>query len=245
VPRDGWGRVAMDSAAQDFWLEHLGLASRFNDWVFSCLEPHLGDKVLEVGCGSGNFTVLVAASGRDVTGYDIHAPYVEIARSRLLAYPRARVSCADATQMQVGDQYDTIMLLDVLEHIENDQAFLSHLRGALRPGGRLILKVPAYRWLFCKMDEAVGHYRRYDRTTLSAVLKAAGFDLVEHRPFNAPAIAGWFLNGKILGRTTPPAEQVAAFDRLVPAFRFVEQTGLLPFGVSLISVATPSCPTAS
>ncbi len=227
---------ATDSAAQDFWLDRLGGAHRFNAWVFSRFRRYLGQHVLEVGCGSGNFTTLIAADGRQVTACDLHAPYVDIARARLAAYPQARVLCADATRADFGGNYDTVVLLDVLEHIEDDVGFLTRLRATLRPGGRIVLKVPAYRWLYCDMDRAIGHYRRYDRASLRAALRAGGFEVVEQRYFNVFAVLGWFLNGKLLGRTTPPAEQLAAFERLVPLFRVFEAVTRVPFGISLIAV---------
>jgi SAM-dependent methyltransferase len=224
------------TAAQDFWLDRLGVAHRFNAWVFSRFSRYLGRHILEVGCGSGNFTTLMAAGGHKVTGCDLHAPYVDIARARLADYPAARVMCADATQADFEGGYDTVVLLDVLEHIEDDVGFLARLRATLQPGGRIIIKVPAYRWLYCGMDRAIGHYRRYDRASLRDTLRAGGFDVVEQRYFNVPAVLGWFLNGKLLGRTTPPAEQLAAFERLVPLFRFFEDVTKIPFGVSLIAV---------
>jgi SAM-dependent methyltransferase len=226
----------MDMQAQDFWLDRLGVAHRFNAWVFSRFRRQLGDNILEVGCGSGNFTTLIAADGHKVTGCDLHEPYTEIARARLAAYPKASVVCADATAADFGTGFDTVVCLDVLEHIEDDVGFLNRLRATLNPGGRIILKVPAYRWLYCGMDRAIGHYRRYDRTSLRATLRAGGFDLVEQRYFNVAAVFGWFLNGKLLKRTTPPAEQLAAFERLVPLFRLFEDVTRIPFGVSLIAV---------
>ena len=80
------------TAAQDFWLDKLGVAHRFNAWVFSCFRRYLGRNVLEVGCGSGNFTTLMAAGGHKVTGCDLHAPYVDIARARLADYPAAEAA---------------------------------------------------------------------------------------------------------------------------------------------------------
>jgi SAM-dependent methyltransferase len=226
----------MDQQAQDFWLEQLGDAHRLNDWVYSRFQHFLGRKVLEVGCGSGNFTTLIAAGGHEVTGCDLHAPYVDIARARLAPYPQARVLCADATSAEFGGGYDTLVLLDVLEHIEDDVGFLARLRATLVPGGRIILKVPASRFLCSRMDSAIGHYRRYDRAGLRETLRRGGFDLVEQRYFNLFAAFGWLLNGRILGRATPPADQLAAFERLVPLFRAVEEVLRVPFGISLIAV---------
>jgi SAM-dependent methyltransferase len=226
----------LDNTAQDFWLDQLGRAQAFNRWVFSHVEQHLQGDVLEIGCGSGNFTVLMAAAGYRVTGVDLHAPYVGTARARLESYPAANVFCADATSSEFAAQYDTVVMLDVLEHIDDHIGFMAKLRAALRPGGRIILKVPAYQWLMCDMDRAIGHFRRYDRPMLKAALAQAGFDLVTQRYFNLPAVAGWLVNGKILRQTTPPAEQLAAFERLVPVFKLLERALPVPAGVSLIAV---------
>lgn len=227
-----------DVAAQDFWLAQLSSAGHFNDWVFARFANHLGGDVLEIGCGSGNFTTLIAARARHVTAVDIHQPYVEAAQRRVARHPHVRVFCADATAVQWAETFDTVILLDVLEHIADDAGFLLSLRRCLKPGGRLILKVPAGRWLYSPMDKAIGHYRRYDRRTLAAVLRAAGLVPVDQSYFNLFGILGWWLNGRVLKRITPPAGQLGLFERLVPLFRLVEDALRLPLGLSLIAVGS-------
>lgn len=227
----------MTQAAQDFWLNHLGQAQQFNDWVFSRFRRHLGRNILEIGCGSGNFTVLMAASGYQVTGCDIHAPYVAEASGRLAPYVGSRAILADATVMDFGHVFDTVVLLDVLEHVRDDIGLLRRLREILPPGGRLILKVPAFQLLYCNMDRAIGHFRRYSRASLRRCLREAGFEIVEQGYFNIAAMAGWFLNGVVLGRTTPPEGQIDAFERLVPFLRRFERICPLPLGASLIATA--------
>src|SRR6185295_17724061 len=119
----------------------------------------------------------------------------------------------------LGDGFDSVILLDVLEHIEHDVALLARLRARLKPGGCIVLKVPAMKSLHSKMDDAIGHWRRYDRASLAAALTEAGFEAERLWPFNAFAVPGWWLNGRILKRTTPPAEQVKLFNRLIPVLR--------------------------
>ena len=165
-----------DRTAQDFWLANLGAADRFNRWVLSRFERHLGPDVLEVGCGSGNFTVLIAARGHRVTGVDIEPAYVEAARHRLAPFPDARVSCDDATTAEWSERFDTVVALDVIEHIEGDREFLTRLAGVLKPGGKLVVKVPAGPSLMSTLDRVVGHYRRYDKRSLADTLGAAGLD---------------------------------------------------------------------
>ena len=227
----------MTQAAQDFWLDHLGNAAQFNEWVFSRFRRHLGRRILEIGCGNGNFTVLMAATGYQVTGCDIHASYVAQAARRVSQYPAAEAILADATVADFGRAYDTVVLLDVLEHVQDDAALLRRLRAILPQGGHLILKVPAFSFLFCDMDRAIGHFRRYSKASLRLCLEEAGFEIVEQDYFNIAAMAGWFINGRLLGRVTPPEGQIATFERLVPFLRRFERLFRLPLGASLIATA--------
>jgi trans-aconitate methyltransferase len=227
-----------DRAAQDFWLESLAEAGRFNRWVLSRFERHLGAEVLEVGCGSGNFTVLMAARGHNVTAIDVEPDYVARAKRRLAGYPNARVSVGEVGALVWRQRFDTVVALDVLEHVADDGAVLARLAAALKPDGKLVLKVPAARWLHTRMDDALGHRRRYDRASLAAKLRSSGFEPIESRHINMAGALGWWFNGKLLRRDSPPAEQVKLFNALVPVFRAAEAVLPLPLGLSLITVAS-------
>ena len=226
--------------AQRFWLDHLGAADNFNRWVFETFEPWLHGEILELGCGTGNFTTLMAERGLQVTGLDIEPSYVEQAARRIAPWPNAAVKVMDVTQLGDGPLYDTVVLLDVLEHIEHDGRLLESIGTRLRPEGRVILKVPAIPSIYSQMDQAIGHFRRYDRATLVKRLQEAGFKPVKITPLNAAGILGWWLNGKVLGRTVPPAGQVGAFNRVVPLIGRIERALRLPFGLSLIAFSTKS-----
>jgi len=228
--------VSESAAAQDFWLENLGEADKFNRWVLSCFERHLGPSVLEIGCGSGNFTVLMAGRGHRVTGVDVEPAYVEAARRRVSGFPDTRVSCLDATAEEWPEPFDTVVLLDVLEHIERDAELLSRLRRALKPGGKLILKVPAGSWLLGPMDTAIGHFRRYDKKSLADTMLSVGLAPVEMSYFNMASTLGWWFNGRVLRRTVPPSGEIRLFNSLVPVFRAMESVIAPPFGLSLIAV---------
>lgn len=228
------------SYAQTHWLDSLAQADQFNAWVFAQIEPHLGDRVLEIGCGTGNFTVHLAQHCRHLTAVDLDADYVAIARSRLSQASHVEFLTGDATQMHWGDRFDTVILLDVLEHIEQDAEFLHRLRSLLTPGGRLILKVPAGQRLYSSLDANVGHYRRYNKTSLTQILDAAQLTPKTLRYFNLAGIPGWWVNGSLLKRTVPSSGQVGLFNRLVPLFKTIEQYREPPRGLSLIAIATPT-----
>jgi trans-aconitate methyltransferase len=227
----------VNDRAQAFWLKHLQAASHYNRWIVSQVLPYVGQDSLEIGCGTGNLTELLAQTGVNLTAVDVDAAFVQQAKMRLQPYANVTISVADATQMPWTRSFDTIILLDVLEHIEQDHQLLRQLQHGLKPGGRLVVKVPALNWLYSPLDRAIGHYRRYSKRTLAATLKQAEFSSSTIWYFNAAGIPGWWLNGKLLQRTVPPAEQIGWFDRLVPLLQTVESLGKMPIGLSLFAVA--------
>lgn len=236
----------MNDTAQSFWLDHLKAASRYNHWIFSQILPYLGQEILEVGCGNGNFTALLAQQDVHLTAVDLHEAYAKATMQRMQGNDRVKILVADATQFAWTDAgnssgaklFDTIILLDVLEHIEADVQLLRQLRNGLQSGGKLIVKVPALHWLYSPMDQAIGHYRRYNRSSLRETFRQANFSDPIVWSFNAAGIPGWWLNGKLLQRTTPPAEQIGWFDRAVPLLQWLESRVPVPIGLSLFAVAT-------
>jgi SAM-dependent methyltransferase len=229
-----------DQTPQDAWLKHLNEANRFNDWVASAFVDELHGAVLEVGCGIGNFTGQIASRAAQVTAVDLNPDYVRIAAERFRDRPNVRVCTADATKTDWVESFDGIVMLDVLEHVEDDVGLLQRLKQALAPDGLLVLKVPASAWLYSPMDEAIGHRRRYSRDSLALTLAAAGFTVKRQAYFNIAGMFGWWLNGKVLRHTVPPREQLALFERLVPMLRRIEGAVPWPFGLSLIAIARPA-----
>ncbi|MEL6813761.1 MAG: class I SAM-dependent methyltransferase [Cyanobacteria bacterium J06598_3] len=224
---------------QDIWLDHLQSATHYNQWIFSHIQPHIKGRTLEVGCGNGNFTTLIAQHCPQLLAVDLDPTYTQQTQARLQAYDHVKVLTADATTLACAQSFDTIIMLDVLEHIADDVSILRRLSQYLAPGGTLILKVPALDTLYNSLDQAVGHHRRYTPKTLEATLSCANFLAPTLQYFNMVGIFGWWLNGQ-LQRTNPPGEQVGWFDRCVPLFQSVETTLGCPVGLSLFAVATYS-----
>jgi SAM-dependent methyltransferase len=221
---------------QDLWLAELGKADNYTRWIHAQLAPHLGARVLEIGCGTGTLSALLAEGSERFLAVDSDPAYAEAAHRRLAHWSRAEARHADATRLELDEVFDTVIMLDVLEHIERDVALLARLREFLNPGGGLIVKVPAGPGLYSSMDEVVGHHRRYSSEVLRDAFKAAGFSDTRVWPFNVFGIPGWWWNGKVLRRTMPPGSQIAAFDRLVPLFRAVESLLRPPVGLSLFAL---------
>jgi ubiquinone/menaquinone biosynthesis C-methylase UbiE len=228
------------ASPQTFWLENLKFANQYNGWIFSQISPYLGTEVLDVGCGTGNFTELLAQQCQRVVGVDLNEEYVKVAQARLKENPGVEVLVSDATQLKWHQSFDTVVMLDVLEHIEDDVQTLNQLSACLKPGGKIVIKVPALEFLYSPLDQVIGHYRRYTKKTLVDTFEQANFVNPLVWNFNFAGIPGWWLNGRVLGRTTPPAEQIALFNKLVPLFRGIESMVKPPIGLSLLAVATKS-----
>ena len=231
-----------DNGVQNLWLDRLTAAEAYNDWIFSHLEEHLGGEVLEVGCGVGTFTRLLAASGCNVLAVDIDAGFVEAAQAATAGLANVRIEAADVAEAAWRECFDTIVMLEVLEHIEDDLAILRRLNTALVARGRLVIKVPAMPSLYGAPDRAVGHYRRYTARGLERAMREAGFAGVRTWHFNIAGAAAWWLNGRLLGREGPPVRQIAAFDALVPVLRRLDALARFGIGLSLFALGHKASP---
>jgi SAM-dependent methyltransferase len=228
----------MGDRAQGFWLNELGEAQNFNSWIADLIAPAVRADVLEIGCGTGNFTGLLACRASSVVAVDLDAEFLATARQRWKDDPRISFRCCDATTEDWKVEFDTIVLLDVLEHVEDDVSFLRSLRRAIRSGGNLVIKVPSGNWLHSSMDRAIGHYRRYSKETLRSTLHSAGWSDRVSFYFNRLGVLGWWLNGRIFQRDTPPATQIKTIEMVVPLLRRAERLAPLPFGLSIIAISS-------
>lgn len=146
-------------------LELFRKARNWKAYWSSRIRPHLRGDVLEVGAGLGANTELLA--GENFTTWTALEPDAELTRG--LALPSARHRLVNATLADIGGRFDTILYIDVMEHIEDDAAEMRRAADHLTPGGALIVLSPAHQWLFSPFDAAIGHFRRYSRQSLRAV----------------------------------------------------------------------------
>jgi SAM-dependent methyltransferase len=225
-------------------LEAFEQARRYNQWVFSRFSRHVGSRVLEIGSGIGNIVadVLTHPGVEEVVATDASSCSLKILHDRLGADPRLSCVTWDANTSPpvelAGRPFDTIICSNVLEHIENHEAALSAMAGLLRPGGKLLLLVPAHPYLYCRLDKELGHFRRYRRTELIELLEGLGFQVEKVANHNFPGVIGWFWSGKVRGREMLHQKSLRRFDRLVPLIRRIDPLIRGPLGgISLISIA--------
>lgn len=220
-------------------LHRIGGMDRTNRWMFEVLRPHIGQRVIEAGAGSGNLTRHLLDRER-IACLDLDPAHVRALEERYgdregLSVHRCDIS--DSSLLQLAPEgWDTVVCVNVLEHIQDDRKTLRNFHAVLRPGGRAVVLVPALPFLFSTLDEALEHYRRYSRRQLAARVSEAGFRIVETRYLNLFGIPGWFLSGKILRRRILPARLLGLFNMLVPAFRLFERLTGPPLGLSVIAI---------
>lgn len=204
-------------------------------------KPHAGARILEIGCGTGHNLAMLGAFGtvdalevddaaRDIASHRLGRPVGDAPLPELPGVPEAA--------------YDLVALLDVLEHIEGDEAALKGIRKRLRPGGKILLTVPANRWMWSAHDQAHHHFRRYAKADLVSVAQRAGLKIEFISHFNTilfPLAAAARIAGKITGRAEaddaqPPAPLNALFRALFRMEKRLLGRVPLPFGVSLMAV---------
>ncbi len=217
-------------------LESLEGAERYADWILALAEPHLGSRVLEIGAGHGEMTQRLVR-GHEVTATDLSPRCIEELRARFAGDPRVRVELADAGSIDQGTQYDSAILINVLEHIEDDVSALRDIGARLRPGGRIVIFVPAFEGLYSEFDRRVGHRRRYRRSHLAEVVDRAGLGVVEARYVNSLGAIAWWTFARQLGQVPTQQWSVRLFDRVVPTLRKIESEHPPRFGQSLFCVA--------
>ncbi len=218
-------------------LQRMEALHRYNAWLWEQVAPFVGARVLEVGAGTGNMTRQMA-SRQLVVATDIEDKYLRMLHNTFSNDAHVRVCKFDLggeVPAELGEGFDSIICLNVLEHVEDDVGALRHLHDLLAPGGRVVLIVPALRSLYGEIDRAIGHYRRYERAELLDRLAAAGFTVEHSSAFNMIGALGWFVNARLLKRRSVPGVQARVNDLLVPLLRF---EGYLrpPIGLSWLAV---------
>ena len=229
APADPTGAETLERLAAD--------APRYNRWLTQRVAPWVGRRVLEIGAGIGNMAAYFLDRDRLVLA-EPEPVYRERLAERFagqsnVAVVPLRLPLVDPRL--VAERLDTIICLNVLEHIAEDLAALHAMRGLLTRGGRVVLLVPALPWLYGSLDAALGHVRRYAAAELRAKIQSAGFRLTHMEYFNLGGVLGWWFTGRVLRRTIIPSGSLRLYDALVPLFRLERW---LPWrvGQSLIAI---------
>ena len=227
-------------------LGRLNRAPRFTRWMADVIRPYIGHTVLEIGAGIGNLTAqLIPRTSYWATDINpLYLMYLEnVGRNR----PYMTVSFTDAEKIATypkDQKFDTVICLNVVEHLADDRGALLNIRSALDAGGRAIILVPCGPSLYGTLDEVLGHQRRYTQESLKELVISAEFELEKMIEFNRIGVVAWWVNGRLLRRRTFGLWQIKALNVMTPAFRAVDKLLPLP-PLSLIAVVRKPADKAS
>jgi len=184
--------------------QRLRNAQRYNQWIHDLIDPYVGQRVLDAGCGIGNITELFLDRER-VVGVELLPEFCQYLRKTLGSAESFRLVEGDLNDPDLAilaaEHIDTVICVNVLEHIEDDIGLLSRFRRILHPAGTVVLFVPAHPWLYGAHDAADGHFRRYTMRGLRQKLRRAELDIVACRWVNFPGILAWAMRSLFRRRT--------------------------------------------
>ncbi len=233
----------MPAALSSYTLEdqeRMARATNYFAWQHSLVIRELGRRVIEIGCGIGNFTRLLL-DREAVLALDIEPGCIDRLQQRFPGQANLRAIACDLNSPSFPDlqpfHADSCVCLNVLEHIEDDREALRRMSAVLAPGGIVILLVPAFPSLYGPIDHLLGHHRRYTRASIARLATEAGLRVKTSRYLNAVGFFGWWINAHILKRQAQSEAQIAFFDRyIVPISSRLEALIKPPFGQSLFIV---------
>ena len=225
-------------------LRIISEADKFNAWMHAAISDYCKGRILEIGSGIGNISELLLRQNHDITISDIRENY----RSFLISkFPdlnaQGKIIDFDLVHPNFSNHYssllnsfDTVFALNVVEHIEDDNTAISNCYKLLKPGGTLIILVPAYQWLYNQLDKELYHFRRYSKTSLENLFTRNNFSLTRSFYFNAAGIPAWYISGKIQKNKTIPGNQMKLFNQVVPFFKLIDKLLGNSIGLSVICV---------
>jgi SAM-dependent methyltransferase len=213
-------------------------APRLDAWVADVIRRFCGSRVLEIGSGTGAMTLRLVPRTQYVAS-DSDPLNLQVLEALSGDRPYMRSSYCNVTDLasfpRVPAGYDTVLCLNVLEHVDADDVALVNLRSVLVDGGTAIVQVPHGQWNYSGLDRFLGRRRRYSKKSLQQLADDAGFRVREVFEFNRIGTVAWFLSGKMLRRHSFDHLPMWLFDRFTPFFRAIDFIWPFP-GLSLIAV---------
>jgi 2-polyprenyl-3-methyl-5-hydroxy-6-metoxy-1,4-benzoquinol methylase len=226
-------------------LERFAQATRFNRWMFDTIQPYCKGHVLEVGSGIGNLSQYFLEKNFMLTASDLREEYINILHGKFGRHsnlagikPIDLAAASFETRFQdLLQQFDTVVALNVIEHIQDDGLAIGNCKKLLKPGGHLVVLVPAWKMLYNSFDVELGHYVRYNAGTLKKLLESQGMEVFHTRYFNSAGIVGWMINGSLFHKRLIPRKQLQVFDKLVPVIKLIDAISFRKLGLSVLAVA--------
>lgn len=226
-------------------LEAMDFAVNYHRWILTLMKPFLGKHLVEVGAGTGAFSELLLETAPETLSLIEPSAMFESLQTNVAkhnstteirAFPNIFAEVAE--KIKTEQSPDSIIYINVLEHIEDDRLELEIIHRTLRESGRVFVFVPALPALFSEFDKHIGHFRRYRKSDLAEKMRAAGFRILLSRYFDAAGILPWLVKYRLLKSLTMESGAVHAYDKyVVPVAQPIESWLPLPLGKNLLFVA--------
>lgn len=219
-------------------LEAMSFAIKYHEWIMAEFQDYLGNNVAEVGAGIGDFSKLILNTNIEtLTAFEPSKNMYPILAAALRNDSRAEAVNDFFGAEEKGRAFDSVLYVNVLEHIADDCAELVKAYKLLKQGGYLLVFVPALSWLYSDLDKQVGHYRRYSKKGLIEIAQRAGFNLATARYFDIAGIIPWYINFVVL-KNSITVGSVSLYDNIVvPPMRKIEGLVTPPIGKNILLVA--------
>jgi SAM-dependent methyltransferase len=221
-------------------LEAVGEAKNYYDWIIDSFAGQIGQRAVEAGAGIGTVSdlILQRAAPRELVLIEPDTGNARLLREHFQKDDRVVVHHGYLEELASSLKADSVIAVNVLEHVDRDGDFLRAAHKALVDGGYLLLLVPALPAIFGSLDRAFDHFRRYTRSGFRKQLLDAGFEIETLRYLNILGVAAWFVSGRIFRRSTLTRTQVRFYDRrVIPWLRALEGRFQPPIGQSLLAIA--------
>ncbi|MEV0329098.1 methyltransferase type 12 [Micromonospora echinospora] len=230
--------ITGDQRVQSEVLEGLATAVNHRRWFVELALPYLGDNPIEIGSGLGDYALEWAPHLPRFTATEADPDRLIALKERLADHPTIEVRQMLLPHDEIGGEYSAAVSYNVLEHIEEDVAALRSMRDLVRPGGAVIIIVPAFQFAMSPADIATGHVRRYTKRTLGAAMTSAGLRVERIHYANALGLIGYFMATKVFRLMPKEGPMVKVYDTTVlPVTKAAEQLVRPPFGQSVFAVA--------
>ena len=225
-------------------LDVIAGAVHFNRWLYKTIAPYCKGKVLEIGSGPGNISHFFMEDGYSIFLSDIRDIYCNILKEKFSGNTNLLgIENMDLIDKNFENRYaehigsfDTVFALNVVEHIADDALAICNAKKLLAAGGRLIILVPAYQWLYNRFDEELYHYKRYSKKRLCSLFQANDIAVKHSFYFNAFGILGWFVSGKLMKKKTIPKSQMNFYNKIIPRAKLIDKILFQQIGLSVIVV---------
>jgi SAM-dependent methyltransferase len=226
-------------------LEAMDFAVNYHRWILELIKPFLGEHLVEVGAGTGAFSELLLETKPKTLSLVEPSTMVEDLRNNLSRKNTTteiqifhNIFADVAARLKSEQLPDSIIYINVLEHIEDDRAELKTVWQTLREKGRVFIFVPALPVLFSEFDRRIGHFRRYRKTEIEEKCRDAQLRIVVSRYFDVTGIVPWLLKYRLMKSTTMESGAVHLYDKLVvPVAKPLERFLPPPIGKNLLIIA--------